>query len=217
MQGAGSTNASATARGAEAASGGGASGRRGGGGHIGVVEGMAPPVLPRRAVDLTSGGAHDDELQDFTRSRRPWLLAPRPYREYAILDKGGGSVPDFADPVPDFAELQLPEPGSRTGACARSMASASVGWYRVQGGVAGPHARSSSAAGRRVWRFRHARRLRMRYLILSQRAWRNRHSLAFARVDVALLRVTTCEVVLSRRVWRFRTTCTDRVDCQQRG
>ena len=71
MQGAGSTNASATARGAEAASGGGASGRRGGGGHIGVVEGMAPPALPRRAVDLTSGGAHDDELQDFTRSRRP--------------------------------------------------------------------------------------------------------------------------------------------------
>ena len=102
------------------------------------------------------------------------------------------------------------EPGSRTGACARSMASASVGWYRVQGGVAGPHARSSSAAGRRVWRFRHACRLRMRYLILSQRAWRNRHTLAFVRVDVALLRVTTCEVVLSRRVWRFRTTCTDR-------
>ena len=28
-------------------------------------------------------------------------------REYAILDKGVGSVPDFADSVPDFAELQL--------------------------------------------------------------------------------------------------------------
>ena len=34
-------------------------------------------------------------------------IGSRPYREYAILDKGVGSVPDFADSVPDFAELQL--------------------------------------------------------------------------------------------------------------
>ena len=52
-------------------------------------------------------------------------LGPRPYREYAILDKGVGSVPDFADSVPDFAELPLPPvtrvgegPGSRAGSCA---------------------------------------------------------------------------------------------------
>ena len=36
-------------------------------------------------------------------------IGSRPYRECAILDKGVGSVPDFADSVPDFAELQLQE------------------------------------------------------------------------------------------------------------
>ena len=39
-----------------------------------------------------SGGAPDNSLS---------------CRQYAILDKGVGSVPDFADSVPDFAELQL--------------------------------------------------------------------------------------------------------------
>ena len=35
-------------------------------------------------------------------------IGSRPYREYAILDKGVGSVPDFDGPVPDTRDPLLP-------------------------------------------------------------------------------------------------------------
>jgi len=81
VQGVGSTNAGAEAHGTEATSGGGASERRGGGGHIGVVEGMAPPALSRGTADLTSGGAGADGHQDFTRSRAVEARRLIPIRE----------------------------------------------------------------------------------------------------------------------------------------
>ena len=41
-------------------------------------------------------------------------IGSRPYREYAILDKGVDSVPDFDGPVPDTRDPLLPLlPGSR--------------------------------------------------------------------------------------------------------
>ena len=72
-------------------------------------------------------------------------MAPRPYREYAILDKGVGSVPDFDGPVPDTRDPLLPLLGllslfgrARCVPCA------------PQGGVTGC-GEALLGAGRRYW------------------------------------------------------------------